>query len=109
MSDFEALLNKEIVESGAVPPPQVLSRTLELGGLLEIYFADRNILTPALTDNSNTITYFDKSEDSGFSVSISFDRPTQTVVEQLSMWSPELRVVIKGRLTSKDFEYIFSR
>lgn len=109
MSDFEALLNKEIVESGAIPDARVIDRTIELGSLLEKYFSDRNILTPVLSNGSNTITYFDKSEDSGFALSVSFDKSTFGVIEELAMWSPELKISIKGRLTKKDFEYIFSR
>jgi hypothetical protein len=109
MTDFEALLNKEIVESGFVPDSSIIDRALELGALLEEHFSDVNTLKPVLTEGSNTITYFDKDEDGGFALYISFNRREYKVDEELVRWTKDFNASIRGKLTKEDFEYVFSR
>jgi hypothetical protein len=113
MSDFEALLNKEIVDSGRVPDARVISRALRLSEVLEDYFEDRNTLTPVVSPNEDVITWRGTldEKDSGFDLTVSIRPEDKSVEEELVVWykADNIYLSIRGTLAVRDFEYALKR
>ena len=112
MSDFEAILNAEIVECGRVPHSKVISRAKRLADILEDHFSDRNTLTPVVSPNEDLITWNGEiDEDRGFSLFVSIRKDDQSVEEELVVWhKPDnVYISIRGTLAIKDFDYALNR
>lgn len=112
MSDFEAILNAEIVEAGRIPDHKVIARTKEIADILENYFSDRNTLTPLVGISYDVITFSgDLEESGGFSVYISLRKGYNSVEEELVVWNEKanININIRGTLGKVDFDYAFQR
>lgn len=112
MAELEAILNKEIVDSGRVPDARVISRALRLSEVLEDYFEDRNVLTPVVSSNEDVITWRGElKEGSGFDLTISIRPEDKSVEEELVAWykADNIYVSIRGTLAVSDFEFALNR
>lgn len=112
MSDFEAILNAEIVEAGRVPAFAVISRAKVLAEILENHYSDRATLTPVVSPNEDLITWNGEiDEGRGFSLFVYIKKEDQSVEEELVVWhKPDtIYMSIRGILAVKDFEYALNR
>jgi hypothetical protein len=112
MSDFEALLNAEIVEAGRVPDIRVVSRARRIGEILEEHYPDRNTMTPSVSPSDDIIIFTGEiTDDSGFKLTVLIKEDDQKVEEQLIVWhsADNVFINIKGTLAVKDLEYALNR
>ncbi len=114
MTDFDSLLNAEIVESGRVPSPKVVARARTLGNVLENHYSDRNTLTPVVSPNDDEVSWngeIGDEEGRGFKLIIRVREDDQEVEEELIVWHKpdDIFIKVKGILAVKDFEYALNR
>lgn len=111
MTDFENILNAEIVESGRVPDARIIKRATELVEVLEDYFNTVSVLTPIVSAQEDLITFQEPTEEVGFSLFISVKRKDNSVEEELVVWNKidNFYLTFTGTLKESDFQYAFKR
>lgn len=111
MTDFENILNAEIIESGRIPDSRIIARAKELVEILEGYFSNVSVLTPVVSSQEDLITFQEPTEEVGFSLYISVKKKDNSVEEELVVWNKidNFYLTFTGTLKESDFQYAFKR
>lgn len=112
MSDFDTLLNAEIVEAGRVPDVSVVERTRTLYPFIEKYYPNQlNVVKPIVSTHSDIIMFTDDNQIEGFALYIYKEKMGAKLEEELVYWNNEENryCTVRGTLQEKDFDYVFAR